>query len=168
MSELTKSLVVILLCKLAIISQGQYIVLDLGSDNNGLFQSNSCAFGDFPSYFEQQGCPLNPPASEILLESRYGFWTTCGTNSCDIIFDAGFLPSVKNMSFGIYFDGGVSLSTWGKVKGDEEEWQFLTQSTHSDAADPSFLTLTLSPINFHVSWYPKNNRMSLCFLLLLI
>jgi hypothetical protein len=126
------------------------IVLDRPLDNSGLFLSNSCSYADLPTHFEDSGCPLNPPASESLLASRYGFWSTCGTLSCDIIFDAGYLPSVKNASIGAYFDGAVSLSTWSKAKGDEEEWTLFTIKTQSELADPSFSTTNLTEIDIHV------------------
>jgi hypothetical protein len=133
------------------ISYCMNIVLDLPLDNSGLFLNNSCSYADLPAYYEDSGCPLNPPANENSLVSRYGFWSTCGTLSCDIIFDAGYLPSVRNMSMGAYFDGEVCLSLWGKDEGDEEEWQLIMETTHSEDQKPTFVQLSSPIYNLQVS-----------------
>jgi hypothetical protein len=66
-------------------------------------------------------------------------------------FDAGYLPSVKNASIGAYFDGAVSLSTWSKAKGDEEEWTLRSKDTQYEGASPNYGTLNLTLADFHVS-----------------
>jgi hypothetical protein len=144
-------LAILLLFTCGRISHCLKIVLDRPLDDSGLFLSNSCSYADLPTYFEHSGCPLNPPASESLLASRYGFWSTCGTLSCDIIFDTGYLPSAKNASIGAYFDGHVSLSTWSKAKGDEEEWTLRSKDTQYEGASPNYGTLNLTLADFHVS-----------------
>jgi hypothetical protein len=139
---------------LILIANGQRIVLDVASDDRGLFYENSCTFSQSASEFQEEGCPLVPPADENLLDSHTGFWTTChGTpSSCELFFDVGQLPSVKNITIGAYFQGHVSFSIWAKFSADEdEEWDLQSIFNYHDETHPTYsISTKLEPTNYHV------------------
>jgi len=93
-------------------SKGQVIKLDYDSDSSGVWNDNSCHYGESPDDFGNYGCPINTSA-EVL--DPTGYWSTCKKPyTCDIIFDSGYLPKARKLIVRAFMGGKARISITAK------------------------------------------------------